>query len=1129
MSPTAADPLPQSTPTPRSLLVVGAIIIGAIVAMAVFDVVRGYRAAVDETARQLEIQARIIAEQTTRSIQAVDVVLRHLDEQFRQGMFDEMSPAELHAYLREQAVGLEQVAGLVVIDPSGRPRAVSIAHPLPEPVPNVSGRPTFEKIRTQRDAGIVIDGAMRSDVYKLWVFPIARRLETPEGAFAGAVGATGRIDYFENFYRDIQLDKNTKTTLMHLDGTMLARYPHAEDALGRHYPLFNQMLEAVDSGQPQPLRTTSPVDGIDRFGALHRVQSYPLAVIVTRDVDAAMMPWRREAIGTGVRTIALATLAALLLWLLRREIGRLQSTRRSLEVSQERYALAVAGSEDGIWDFDLDRRLVFGSQRSREIVGLPPTPEIQSMDSWFAELPIHPEDAPKRLAAMQAHLEGRAPAYHGEFRIRHPDGSHRWVLFHGLCIRDATGRPYRMAGSVSDIDARKRAEQALAESEERFALAVAGSDDGIWDWNFTTLQVYNSPRGREILGLPPGPDTVPMDDWSAAMRVVIHPDDAAARAAAIGAHLAGVTPAYEGEFRVHRPHDGEGVYRWVRVRGVCVRNAKGEPLRMAGSASDIDAQKRAQQALRDSEARYQLAVAGANQGLWDWDLSSDMMFVSPRAQHFMGLPPGEPLRPRREWIALAHYHPDDVDRPRSAIREHLRGATPHFDVEFRLRHASGEWRWLRQRGVALRDEDGRAYRMAGSMEDIHEFKLAETRRARLEGELLQAKKLEAIGTLAGGIAHDFNNILSAILGYGEMAQKAAADGTALRRHVDAVVSAGMRAKSLVERILAFSRSGIGERVAVNVQDVVVEALDLFAASQPPGIRIERRLAAGDAAIIGDPTQIHQVVMNLCANGAQAMKSNGTLIVSLDVADSDGVVAATSALPPGRYLRLAVEDHGVGIPENVRERIFDPFFTTKDVGVGTGLGLSLVHGIVMDLGGGIDVESAPGAGSTFTVYLPWSEARAPATAVDETIAAGNGETILLVDDEEPLVRLGEEVLASLGYEPVGFTSSAAALTALRAEPERFDAVLSDESMPGMTGSELVREIRAVRPSIPVVMMSGFVSVALQARARQLGVSEVIAKPLVEREIGRSLAMALGKGGRRPSAAADTPVTTAEIAK
>jgi CheY-like chemotaxis protein len=340
-----------------------------------------------------------------------------------------------------------------------------------------------------------------------------------------------------------------------------------------------------------------------------------------------------------------------------------------------------------------------------------------------------------------------------------------------------------------------------------------------------------------------------------------------------------------------------------------------------------------------------------------------------------------------------------------------------------------------------------------------------------------------------------------------MAQKDSAEGSAQRRHIDAAISAGMRAKSLVERILAFSRSGMGERVPVHVQSVVVETLEQLVASLPHGITLEQRLEAGDAAVLGDPTQVHQVVMNLCANAVQAMKSHGTLTVMLDRVDLNSPRCATSVLPDGAYVRLCVRDTGVGIAPQVIERIFDPFFTTKEVGVGTGLGLSLVHGIVTDLGGGIDVQSKLGDGSSFTVYLPWNTTMPAPEPVQESVVGGDGETVLLVDDEEALVRLGEEMIAGLGYEPIGFTSSTAALEAFRATPERFDAVLSDESMPDMTGSELARAIREIRGDIPIVLMSGYVTAALTHRARDAGVLDVLAKPLVARDIARSLADAL----------------------
>jgi signal transduction histidine kinase/ActR/RegA family two-component response regulator len=503
-------------------------------------------------------------------------------------------------------------------------------------------------------------------------------------------------------------------------------------------------------------------------------------------------------------------------------------------------------------------------------------------------------------------------------------------------------------------------------------------------------------------------------------------------------------------------------------------------------------------------------VAGSDQGLWDWDLASDQVFLSPRAQQLFWPESGEPQRPRRDWIARTPYHPDDVAPVREAIAAYLQGRTRGFNVEYRVRHHGGDWHWYRQRGIAVRDAAGRPTRMAGSIEDISDRKNADIERDRLESQLRQAQKLEAIGTLAGGIAHDFNNILAAILGYGEMALKDAPEGSAQRRHIDAAVSAGLRAKSLVERILAFSRSGIGERVEVHVQSVVQEALDQLQASTPAGLTVERRLDVGDTAVLGDPTQVHQVVMNLCANAVQAMRSQGRVVVTLDRVRDSQPVCITGRLPAGDYVRLQVGDSGVGITPQVLERIFDPFFTTKGVGVGTGLGLSLVHGIVTELGGGIDVQSEPGVGSTFTVFLPSQSSTAPPARETAAVPSGRGETVLLVDDEEALVRLGEELVAELGYEPVGYTSSRAALDAFRADPARFDVVLSDDAMPELTGSELALALRQLRSDLPIVLVSGLVTPALAQRAREAGVAEVLAKPLVARDIARALAAALGRG-------------------
>ncbi|HLT25420.1 MAG TPA: PAS domain-containing protein [Zeimonas sp.] len=845
---------------------------------------------------------------------------------------------------------------------------------------------------------------------------------------------------------------------------------------------------------------------------------------------ATPKPWVRRAIGVlGVlflasmvwtamgpaetqRSAALAAFAGLLLWLLLHQLLQLGAARDALAASQQRFALAVAGSDDGIWDWDLAAQRIYLSARARELLGVPDAPEVGSKEEIFRQVRMHPDDAAQREQALLEHFAGRSPAFDGEYRVLHDDGSARWIHVRGVCVRDDEGNPLRIAGSISDIDARKRAEHALRQSEERYAIAMIGMNVAHWVWDVATDDVFASPNLAAMVGLAPAALPTKGRDWLVA--VPLHPDDRRLLIDAVDEHLAGRTARIDVEYRVL--DRGTGSYRWVQTRGQLFRDAQGRAQRVAGATVDVSERKRTQealrqseQALRESEERYQLAVDGANEGLWDWDLPSDMLFLSPRAQEALSLGPSEPRRLRREWIALATYHPDDVPAVREALSAHLQGETQTFDVEYRLRHRDGNWHWYRQHGVALRDANGRAYRMAGSMEDVTDRKNAQAERERLEQRLRQAQKLEAMGTLAGGIAHDFNNILAAILGYGEMAQKEAPEGTELRRHIDATISAGMRAKSLVERILAFSRSGMGQSVPVHVQSVVAEALDQVNASLPTGVRLERRLEAGDAAVLGDATQIHQVVMNLCANAVQAVGAEGTVCVRVDTVELDAPrCLTTNELAPGAYVRLLVADTGVGIEPRLLERIFDPFFTTRDIGVGTGLGLSLVHGIVTDLGGGIEVASCCGEGTTMTVYLPrQASASLPVAVEEEPVAQGNGQTVLIVDDEVPLVRLGEELLAQLGYEPVGFASSVQALDCFRSEPQRFDLVLSDEAMPGMTGSELAQQIRAIRPDIPIVLMSGYVSAALSARAKELDVVEILGKPLASREIARSLAGAL----------------------
>ena len=650
---------------------------------------------------------------------------------------------------------------------------------------------------------------------------------------------------------------------------------------------------------------------------------------------------------------------------------------------------------------------------------------------------------------------------------------------------------------------RGRSEEALRQSEERFALAVQAAGDGHTDWMAPTDQMYVSPRLLEMLGLPPTMRFAGRADFLA--HVDYHPDDRERVLRTLDNFYAGNAGRLEHETRIRRG----GETRWLKVTTLCSRDAAGRVLRSNSAVTDITAQRLAQESLRESEERFALAAAGANEGIFDWDLQTDQVYLSQRAQELLGVDVGETWRGRREWSRSLRVPFEDARAVHRSIKALVAGEVPASDLEFRVACPGGGQRWFRKRAIALRDETGRAYRIVGSLGDITDRKQAQDELLRMERRLRQAQRLEAVGTLASGVAHDFNNILGAVLGYGARALGAAPVGSPIASDLERILAAGERGRALVDRIMAFSDNCAGEPTAVDVQKVVVEVIELLTGKLPEPVKVQLELRAAHPAVMGDPTQIHRVLMNLATNAIQAMPLGGELKVTLDVLRvAQPRLATVGGLDAREYVVLTVADDGHGMPADVVERIFDPFFTTKDVKSGTGLGLSLVHGIVTNMEGAIDVVSAPRMGSAFTVYLPRSgAAEDPAGTVIPSVPRGSGQQVLLVDDEEPLLILAVETLEELGYQTRGFTSAGAALQAFRDNPDRFNAVITDERMPGMTGSALVGAIRAIRHDVPIMLMSGFVGGGLAVRARAFGVNDVLKKPLSRHDLAASLARVL----------------------
>lgn len=493
---------------------------------------------------------------------------------------------------------------------------------------------------------------------------------------------------------------------------------------------------------------------------------------------------------------------------------------------------------------------------------------------------------------------------------------------------------------------------------------------------------------------------------------------------------------------------------------------------------------RADEAIRQSRERFEYAAHATADAIWDWDLEAGTLWWSDGMEKLFGYRPAE-LEPGIEsWSN--RVHPDDAEWVTASLDDVIASDRQSWSAEYQFRRKDGTYAIVHDRGFVIRDENGHPIRMVGGMEDVSLQVEAEERQRFLESQLRESQKMEAIGTLAGGIAHDFNNILGAILGNAELARQDAEGQPQVQESLSEILKAANRAKDLVQQILSFSRRQPTERHVIDLAPVVEEAVRLLRATVPARIQIETQFEPETPPVHADATQIQQVVLNLGTNAYQAFQGKSGLI-RFEVGQGE-VVPGTSAAV------ITVTDTGSGIDRDSLTRLFEPFFTTKPVGEGTGLGLSVVHGIVTDHGGTIHVESEVGKGTKFIVSLPAAEGQVePVIAELESAAAsGSGQRILHIDDDEALVHLVDRMLARRGYRVEGYTDYEAALDRFRAEPDAFDLVVTDYNMPGTSGIELAHQIRSIRANMPVAISSGYITEDLREQAEGL-VAELIFKP------------------------------------
>ena len=694
--------------------------------------------------------------------------------------------------------------------------------------------------------------------------------------------------------------------------------------------------------------------------------------------------------------------------------------------------------------------------------------------------------------ALVVHVSRSLPAMHLSWRAQ----SLAYLALYGLILAVACAGLFLMQRRRTMMQSLAAAqEKERLENAERLELALAGADLGLWDVNLRSgRQVFNE-RWLSMLGYRESEIEARQSGWEK----LVHPDDLPSVRAAMEAHLRGETQVYEVE---HRLRHKDGSWLWVLSRGKVVeRDAAGSPVRMVGTHLDVTERKRLEQALRGQTERLLIGQRTAGVIIMDWDVLTDELAWSDSPEWLRGpVPEGGNYPPYVDQI-----HPEDRDRFLAVRAEGIETLQPGKN-EYRIVRTDGKILWVHAERVVLPGADGKAARMIIALQDISARKQDEARQLQLAMQLRESQKMEALGTLAGGVAHDFNNIIAAIMGNVELARQDVGHGHLALESLDEIGKASLRAKELVRQILAFGRRQQVSRRVISLAPVVEETSRLLRTTLPAGVELKVECEQDAPAVLADATQVEQVLLNLCNNAWHAIQNQaqpGKIEVRLQAHERGAAPASYAELafssgeiPPGRYACLTVQDNGSGMDRETVARIFEPFFTTKPIDKGTGLGLAVVHGIVLDHGASIEVQSVPGKGSTFRVFFPAaqaaeesSQARTPGSAP----VHGQGKHVLFIDDDESIVFLMTRLLERQGYRVSGFTDAREALAAARANPGQFDLAVTDFNMPHMSGLDVARALREIHPDLPVAVASGYITDALREEAPAAGVKELVYKP------------------------------------
>ena len=1060
--------------------------------------------------------ARAFEEHTIRTLSYIDGIVLGLKDRYEA----EGAKFDLPAFYRQMRPNPALLRDAVITDAAGQIIMRTLVDPRVSQGPRVS-LADREHIKVhlsgQDGARVLISKPMLGRINNQWSVLVTRRANTADGTLAGVVSVAVIPEYFSSFYRDVYRGTGSIVTLVGTDGIVRARLAANSADLGQDISAdggFKRMIaSSVEAAAPAVTYIgASAVDGIERVYAARRIHGYPLMVFVGTPSGEVLAKETARArsyrLATSGASVLVGMFALTLVSFSRRRSHAARALRSASDLLERTGAIASVGG----WEIDLRSNTVYWSAQTCRIheVDTPVAPPLEETINFYA-----PEARPVIEAAMRAGME-QGKAWDLELPLITTRGRRIWVRAQGNAVIE-DGKAVRLVGAFQDITERKAAEVALRRSRDRLDYLVSSSPAIIYAARVTGDfgATFVSENVAAQLGYSAEEFTANAGFWA----THIHPEDAPR----IFANLPGL---FENDHHVHeyRFQHKDGSYRWMRDEGRLMKDSAGNPVEMLGFWLDITERKKVEAALRGSEARIAGIVESATEAIISIDEAHRIFMFNAAAVEMFGCAAAdaigqtiEQFMPQAARAGHAQAIRAFAAEPRASRRMGLAApAAANAVISVQARRADGR-EFPVDASISHIEVQGQQI-FTVILRDLSARLANEAAHASLEAQLRESQKMEAIGTLAGGIAHDFNNIIAAILGNTDLArQDVAAGNPAALQSLDEILKAGRRARDLVQQILSFSRRQPTERKLIALAPIIDESVRLLRATLPARIALEVKCEAGVPNVLADATQIEQVIINLATNAMQAMRSDpGKIGIRLDVQKPDAATLARHAelrnllqASSGRLVRISVSDSGPGMDEATRARIFEPFFTTKPPGEGTGLGLSVVLGIVQAHEGALLVASEPGMGATFTLYLPVPAASASASAASAAAAdadaqpgqsaaaprQGSGRHILYIDDDEALVFLVKRLLERHGCRVSAFTDQSEALAALRADPASFDLVVTDYNMPGMSGLDVVREARSIRAGMPVAVASGFIDETLRANAQNAGVCELIFKASV----------------------------------